>query len=109
MSSTSIGSSSRNEPSLVLSGKTVTVERIGVFDGRTGSNYIRTIIYSFSSDEEAKEYYYKNKDPDVKSKPDKDCIVTTVSKKQKNKSSFTGTYLLMIFLLVYIAVVVTIN
>jgi hypothetical protein len=48
---------------LVLKGKKVIVENIGVYDGSTqpACSYRREVIYHFSSEDKAKEYYYKNR------------------------------------------------
>lgn len=49
------------EPTLVLDGKMVIVENIGVYDGSIPTTYRREVILHFDSEDKAAEYYYKKR------------------------------------------------
>lgn len=49
------------KPQLKLEGKKVIIENIGVYDGSIPTSYRKEVIYHFSSEDEAMEYYYKKR------------------------------------------------
>ena len=63
MATTWEGLSSNKKPNLKLDGKKVIVEDIGCYDGSTepASQYRKEVIYHFSSEDKAREYYYKKR------------------------------------------------
>lgn len=49
------------KPQLVLDGKEVIVENIGVYDGSIPTTYTRKTILTFENEDKAAEYYYKKR------------------------------------------------
>jgi hypothetical protein len=51
----------KKKPTLKLDGKKVIVENVSVYDASIPMSYRREVIYHFSNEDEAAEYYYKKR------------------------------------------------
>jgi hypothetical protein len=55
------GIDTEKKPTLKLDGKKVIVENVSVYDVSIPMSYRREVIYHFSNEDEAAEYYYKKR------------------------------------------------
>jgi hypothetical protein len=55
------GIDTEKKPTLKLDGKKVIVENVSVYDGSVPISYRREVIYHFSDEDTAAEYYYKKR------------------------------------------------
>lgn len=52
----------KKELKLILNEKKIIIEDIGVYDGELGMTYRRETTLQFKTEDNALEYYYKNRD-----------------------------------------------